>query len=159
MDLTWFNAAETEPMGAKRTAVPAGEYQVVITESEERRTKSGTGTYLGLTLEIIDGPHKGGKLWANVNMQNPSAAAVTMGQRELSSICRATGKMAPRDSRELHDLPILVTVILVTVDVEGERNRITAWAPRPASSSVAVVGSTIRIAPQTQPGVSPWKRQ
>ena len=41
MDLTWFNAAETEPMGAKRTAVPAGEYQVVITESEERQTKAG----------------------------------------------------------------------------------------------------------------------
>lgn len=154
MDLTWFNAAETEPMGAKRTAVPPGQYEVVITESQERQTKAGTGSYLAFTLEIINGPHKGGKVWANVNMRNPSAMAVTIGQKELSSICRATGKMAPKDSRELHDLPILVTV-----DLEGERNRITAWAPRPTASSVAVVGSTIRIAPETQPAVAPWKRQ
>ena len=154
MDLTWFNAAETEPMGAKRTAVPPGEYQVVITESEERQTKAGTGSYLALTLEILDGPHKGGKVWVNVTMRNPNPMAVTIGQKELSSICRATGKMAPRDSRELHDLPILVTV-----EIKDDRNRVTAWAPRPATSSVAVVGSTIRIAPQTQPGVAPWKRQ
>ena len=147
MDLTWFNAAETEPMGAKRTAVPPGQYEVVITESEERQTKAGTGSYLALTLEIIDGPHKGGKVWANVTMRNPSAMAVTIGQKELSSICRATGKMAPRDSRELHDLPILVTV-----EIKDERNRVTAWAAMPSMAP-------IRIAPQTQPGVAPWKRQ
>ena len=147
MDLTWFNAAETEPMGAKRTAVPPGQYEVVITESAERQTKAGTGSYLAFTLEIINGPHKGGKLWANVNMRNPSALAVTIGQKELSSICRATGKMAPKDSRELHDLPILVTV-----DVEGERNRITAWAAKP-------MAAPIRIAPETQPAAAPWKHQ
>ena len=142
MDLTWFNAAETG-----RTAVPPGQYEVVIIESEERQTKAGTGSYLAFTLEIINGPQKGGKLWANVNMRNPSAMAVTIGQKELSSICRATGKMAPKDSSELHDLPILVTV-----DVEGERNRITAWAAKP-------LVAPIRIAPETQPAAPPWKRQ
>lgn len=146
MDLKWFNAAEIEPMGANRPTVPPGNYQVVITASEERRTKLGTGTYLALTLEIIDGPHKGGKILARVTMQNSSAAAVSMGQRELSSICRATGKMAPSDSRELHDLPILVTVEVVT-----GYNKIAAWAPVPTVAAIR--------APETQPTTPPWKRQ
>ena len=38
--------------------VPAGKYLAVITESEMKPMKSGSGNYLQLTFEIIDGPHK-----------------------------------------------------------------------------------------------------
>lgn len=121
-----------------QTLIPPGVYQVWIIESKERRTKSGTGTYLSLTLEITDGAHKWRKLWAIINLTNPSAFAVSKGKEELASICRATGKTAAADSQELHEV-----LVLVTVSIDGQWNRITKWA------AVRTVPQTPRLAPQT----------
>jgi len=49
-----FNANEVPPAEALE-AVPAGKYIAVITESEVKPTKSGTGHFLELTFEIIEG--------------------------------------------------------------------------------------------------------
>lgn len=148
MDLSWFNAFDTEPLGAKQTAVPAGDYLVVIIASQEKQTKAGNGSYLSLTLEIIDGPHKGDTIWSMVTLRNPSVAAVRMGERTLSSICRAVGKLAPADSTDLHDVPIIVTVELVDA-----RNRVVAWqaaSPSPAAPTPST--------PTPQVSRAPWAK-
>ena len=36
-----------------------------------KATKAGTGQYLQLGFQILDGPHKGRKLWARLNLDNP----------------------------------------------------------------------------------------
>jgi hypothetical protein len=72
--------------------------------------KDGTGSYLQLTFEILDGPHKGRLLWARLNLDNPNATAVAIAKAELSAICRAVGVLAPKDSVELHDLPLVIHV-------------------------------------------------
>ena len=90
-----FNANEVEP-NAEFDPVPAGKYLAVITASEMKPTKSGTGSYLELTFQIIEGQYQNRNLWARLNLDNPNATAVAMARGDLSAICRAIGVMTPR---------------------------------------------------------------
>ena len=109
MELTGFNAAEVEP-NAAFDPLPANWYKVVITESEEKPTKAQTGSYLQLTLEVIDGPHAGRKVFDRLNLNNPNDTAVQIAQQTLSAICHAVGVMTPRQSSDLHDKPMMAKV-------------------------------------------------
>ena len=56
--------------------------RAVITESEMKANKAGTGSYLQLTFEIIEGPYKGRIFWARLNLDSPSATAVQIARGE-----------------------------------------------------------------------------
>ena len=108
-DLGNFNANEVEP-AEEFHAIPAGKYQAVITESEMRETKNRDGEYLLLVFELIEGEYRGRKVFARLNLANKNPDAVRIARQELSAICRAVGVMNPRDSVELHNLPLTITV-------------------------------------------------
>lgn len=108
-DLRGFDANQVEP-SSDFEPIPAGKYLAVITESEMKANKANTGHYLQLTFQVTDGPYKGRNLWARLNLDNPNATAVQIARAELSAICRAVGVLAPNDSVELHDLPIVCNV-------------------------------------------------
>ncbi len=98
-----FNADEVAP-STSLDPIPAGKYQAVITDSELKMTKSGTGSYLELTFEIISGEYEKRKLWARLNIRNNNQKAVEIAQRDLSAICHAVNVLHPQDSSELHQL-------------------------------------------------------
>lgn len=108
-NLNGFNASEVEPT-SNFEPLPAGKYLAAISDSEMKATKNGSGNYLQLTFTIIEGPYKNRVLWSRLNLNNPNATAVKIAQSELSAICRATGVMTPRDSVELHNIPLVITV-------------------------------------------------
>jgi hypothetical protein len=82
-----FNATEVEP-SAGFDVIPAGKYNAVISDSEMKDTRSGTGRYLQLEFEIIDGEFKNRKLWARLNLENPNPDAVRMDVRSLGHLPR-----------------------------------------------------------------------
>src|SRR6516162_5998202 len=108
-DLRGFDASQVEPSPVFEP-LPDGKYLAVITDSEKKPTKTGTGQYLQLTFQVVDGPYKGRNLWARLNLDNPNARAVEIARAELSAICRAVGVLAPTDSVELHSLPLVIHV-------------------------------------------------
>lgn len=108
-DLKGFDANQVEP-STDFDPIPAGKYLAVVTESEMKPNKAGTGHYLQLAFQIIDGPYKNRYLWARLNLDNPNATAVQIARAELSAICRAVGVLAPKDSTDLHDLPLVIHV-------------------------------------------------
>jgi hypothetical protein len=145
-----FNANQVEPM-AELEAVPAGKYTAVIIDSEIKPTKAGTGSYLALTLEIVEGEFKGRKLWSRLNLDNPSQVAVQIARQELSAICRAVGVREPKDSCELHNIPLIVTV-KQKADPDGEvRNEVKGYARRETAAAAAKPAQ----APTATP---PWRR-
>lgn len=127
MDLSGFNPEEVDTgSGGEFEPLPAGWYPVMITDSEERETKAGTGSYLQLTLEVIDGEFKGRLLWARLNLNNPNPKAVEIAQRDLANICKAVGVMAPKDSSDLHFKPLAARVKIRPY--EGEmRNEVAGF--------------------------------
>lgn len=109
MELTGFDANTVDP-AQSREPIPAGWYKAVITESLEKPTKAQTGSYLQMTMEVIEGEHAGRKAFERLNLNNPNQQAVEIAQRTLSSICRAVGVMTPRTSNDLHDKPFMVKI-------------------------------------------------
>ena len=149
MDLAGFDANNVEPQGT-REPIPAGWYKAVITESLEKPTKAQTGSYLQMTLEIIEGDHAGRKAFERLNLNNPNQQAVEIAQRSLSSICRAVGVMTPRTSQDLHDKPLMVK-IKVTPPRDGYEagNDISEYAEVSKGAAPATGGGS---------ATPPWKR-
>ena len=148
-DLTGFNANNVAPL-APREVLPAGPYVAVITASEMKSNRANTGSYLELTFEIVAGPYAGRSLKARLNLDNPSAQAVAIAQAELSAICHAVGVTEPRDSADLHHLPLGITVKVVKRQDNGEPgNEITGYRRRDAKPAPA---------PTPAPATPPWKR-
>ena len=134
-----FNADEITP-SSTLDPIPAGKYQAVIVDSELKMTKSGTGSYLELTFEIISGEYEKRKLWSRLNIRNTNQKTVEIAQRDLSAICHAVNVLHPQDSSELHDKPLTIAVRLVKNDNDDEyRNEIKGYAPPESSAPVQLV--------------------
>lgn len=103
-----FNANEVEPVDF--SPLPAGKYLATITKSEMQPTKAGDGQFLKLTFTILEGQYKNRQLFDRLNLQNPNGEAVRIAKGQLSAICRAIGVMQPRDSEELHGIPLVLDV-------------------------------------------------
>ena len=121
-DLGNFNANEVEP-AEEFHAIPAGKYQAVITESERKETRNRDGEYLLLVFEIIEGEYRGRKVFARFNLWNKNPDAVRIASQELSAICHAVSVMNPKNSVELHNLPLTITV-RVRKSPDGEMNEV-----------------------------------
>lgn len=154
-----FDANTVEP--ADFSALPAGDYTAMITASEWKTAKSGD-QYLALTLQIVDGHYTGRLLWHNLNIMSSSQKAQDIAQRELSAICRATGKMQISDSAELHDQPVIIKVAYLPPQDDGkggtwpEKNLIKQWKSAAAVAPVArPTAPAARPAPRTAPSAAP----
>ena len=153
-----FDATTVEPT-TPFEPLPPGRYIVQIVASEMRSTRDGSGQFLWLELDVIEGEHLGRKLWDRLNLINPNAQAVEIAQRTLSAICHAAGKLQVQDSEELHLIPMLADV-----KVQPPRNGYDAsnkvrylpleQAPTPAPAAA------VRPAPQAtaRPASPPWKK-
>ena len=136
--------------------IPAGDYPVIITASEMKQTKDGTGQYLELTLEVQAGEFQGRKLFDRLNLNNSSRQAVEIAQRQLSQIAHAVGVLQVADSEQLHFKP-LVAMVRVRAAREGydasneiKGYKVVAGAP---------VAMTHAAAPIAAPrAAAPWAR-
>jgi hypothetical protein len=156
-NLSGFDANAVEPAGDFEP-IPAGKYVAVITDSEMKPTKSGNGSYLQLTFQVLEGQYANRLLWARLNLDNANATARKIAQGELSSICRAVGVLAPNDSVDLHNLPLLIHVRCkkrsdtdeLTNEIKGYSKKESPAAPQPAATAQASNG--------TATSTPPWKR-
>ena len=143
--------ASLVPEQVEFSALPEGKYVAIIVASEMKPTKSGQGQFLQLTMEVLDGPQKGRKVWARLNLVNQNQTAVDIAQRELGAICRAVGVIRPGDSAELHNRPLLITVSVEKDDRNRENNVIRKY------ESANTPGAHIVALPTAAPaGDAPW---
>jgi len=148
-----FDANQVDPSVAL-DPLPAGKYLAVISESELKPTKTGGGKYLQLTFQIIDGEFKGRLVWARLNLENKSEMTVKIARGELSAICRAIGVMQPKDSVELHNVPLEINVGLKKRDDNGEfTNVIKGYAKKGGNPIGIAAGARMPAG-----GTPPWKR-
>lgn len=110
-----FDANNHEPAGSF-AVYDSGVYTVMVNGSEFKETKAkkegraAVGSYLQLNLRIAEGPHSGGTLIDRINWENENPDAVSIGQSQLSAICRVVGVMQLQDSQQLHGIPFKVEV-------------------------------------------------
>jgi hypothetical protein len=93
-------------------AVDPNWYMAQIEQSAMKKTQAGTGQYLELTWNILQGPMVGRKVWQRLNLVNPSTVTVEIANKHLKSICDVTGTPGPiSDSAVLHNKPCMIRVI------------------------------------------------
>ena len=158
-----FNAQDVEPSDDFEI-LPVGDYKAVITESEFKETNSNPqNKYLSLTLQIIEGKQKNRLLFDNLNLiragnGEKDQTTIRIAQQRLSAICRAVGKMQLKDSSELHNKPILISVgIQAASGKYGESNTIKSYKAINGGNSLPAE----EPAPQQtaeQGGAMPWEQ-
>lgn len=143
-----FDANQVDP-NVEFEPIPAGKYLAMIIDSEEKVTRAGSGSYLQLTFQILEGEYKGRFVWARLNLNNPNATAVQIAKAELSALCRAVGVMTPQDPADLHNLPLIISVrCKKRPDSDEYGNEIKGYAKRETASQPQPVARN----------TSPWKR-
>ena len=148
--LNGFNANDVEPTTAFEP-LPAGKYLAAITASEMKATKKGDGSYLQLEFTVLEGDCKGRKTWDRLCINHPNALTQSIARGNLSAICRAVGVMQPRDSVDLHNLPLVITIKVKKREDTGElTNEIKGYERKEPA------GQT-QQAPVTD-NTPPWKR-
>ena len=118
-DLGGFDATKVEP-ASEYKPLPAGDYRMVIVSSEKKKTKAGTGAYLQIEMQVVDGEHKNRKVTDRLNIWNPSTTAAEIASRTLSAICHAVGVMQPKASEQLHGLPMIVSLAVKERDDKAD---------------------------------------
>lgn len=126
-----FDAQAVEPNEGFEL-LPAGDYEAVIVGSEIKPTSNQQGKYIALELQVINGKFQNRKLWDNLNIWNQSEKAVTIAKGTLSAICRAVNVPTPRDTADLHNKPLRVTVAIEQSVGFNPKNVIKSYKPRQA---------------------------
>ena len=162
-NLEGFDAEQQEEMKSF-DALPKGDYLAMAIESEMKDTKAGDGAYLQFTWQIIDGEFKGRNLWSRLNLRNPNQTAIDIANRELGDICKACKILKPKDSSELHGIPVMLNVAVEKRKDTGDMtNRIKGYkaagggvpaaTPTPAAIAQLAPTTPTPAAPAEKP---PW---
>jgi hypothetical protein len=152
-----FNAAGVEPMAPRSyEPLPNGEYEMIITKSDVKSTKAGTGQYLELEMQVVSGEHSGRRHWERLNVSNPNKQAEDIAKAALAALCLAVGVTDIADTADLHDIPFIAALEIDRK--EPDRNRIVGYssaeaAPAPAAKPAPAARPA---APAATGGKKPW---
>lgn len=121
------------------TALPDGEYVMIVTASDYLKNKRGDGHNLKLAVQTVDPQYRGAKWFEFLALDNPSVDATRIARAKLKQLAIAVGVRDPNrveDSGELHNRPFTAVVTAEAAndpkygDRQGLQNRIKAFRPR-----------------------------
>ena len=116
-----FDATQHDTTQSDYSELPNGIYKMEIEASDVVPTKDGGGTILKTTNVVVEPEDfKGRKLFNNYNLENKSAQAQEIGQKQFAALCRAIGVSEVSDSEELHFHTFTVKVGLGKPSKDGQ---------------------------------------
>lgn len=141
--------------------IPEGtEVKLKAEEAEEKETSSG-GEMIAATFVIVEGEHKGRKIWQNFNTVNKSEKAQNFGRRMIAGWARAAGKPNAKNTDELLERPFWAKLgvekgtgqykdkntIASFLMPDGEASSATKSEPKPPKSESTVENTAGDSAP------------
>lgn len=160
-----FDSASVAPdEGRDFSPLPSGAYDVEIVGSEVKDTRAGTGCYLALELTVLGPVGTGRKVWQNITLKNANADAESIGQAQLSALCRAVGIPVLKDSDQLFQKTVRARLGLEKgKDGHPDRNKVTAWeaigaAHAPQASASRPAANSPAPAAAGAPKKAPWAK-
>lgn len=154
-----FNTNDAPEMSAPaRGPLPAGDYEMIITRSDIKATKAGTGEYIELEMQVLEGAYSGRRHWERFNVSNPNKQAEDIAKAQLGALCAALGLAEIEDTEDMHDTPFVASLEIDRKD--PERNRIIGYKPAGAAAPKAAAkpAAPSRPAPAVAAGARPWAR-
>ncbi len=153
-----FDASDVDP-SLPFEALPSDKYLVEISASTLKPTKAGDGSYLELEFTVLEGDYRGRKVWDRLCLNHPTAKTVEIARANLSAICHAVDVLRPRDSIELHHIPLVITVKTRKDEAKDEiYNEIKGYAKFELNLSQPPEQSAQYPQAPVDATVPPWKR-
>ena len=97
--------------------IPVGEYLAKAVDSEIKRTKKAEdanddskGMQAIIKWRLEGGVYDGRIFWTRMNIVNPNAVAVEIGQREWKNIRDAAGVGLVDDTAKVHGIPVVLKI-------------------------------------------------
>ena len=141
--------------------IPAGWYAVEIDAAKVQDNNKNTGKLLYLEYVALNEPYAGRRVFQRINLSNPNAQAVEIGQRELAALAMACGVPALRDSAELLQKQIGVKVKIKTEEGREPDNAVVGYRPLADAAPAAAKPAAAKPKPAAAPSASgkrPWER-
>ena len=149
------------PPAPERSPLPRAFYQVMVIGSDLKPTQAGTGQYVELVLQVVDGDHSGRRVWDRLNVSNPNKTAEDIAKRQLQELCLAAGVTNLTDTEQLHDIPVMAEIDIDRKD--PTRNRVMGYAgiagASPKPSAQAARPGAAASPPAAKPAARPWERR
>ena len=156
------NLASFDPSSVEDRAyslLPAGEYVVMITESEVKESKTNaSNSYLNMKLQVAKGEATGRVLYLRLNLWNNNEKAKLIADQQLKDIYRALNVTKVQDSSQLHDKPFVIKV-KIKPDQNGEdRNEVQSilWKKTNKGEAAAVKAEEKKIAVELDEDLIPF---
>jgi len=146
-----FDISTYEAPKSDYDPLPKGEYMAMVTESQMKVTKAGTGEYLALTMQIIEGKYADRKIWENLNLHNPNEVAENIARANLKAVSEACGFAELDDTDQLNDIPFILVLDIDRKD--PTRNRVMGYK-RAGSGAASSASSTASAT-----AAKPWERK
>tara|TARA_R110000824_G_scaffold80075_2_gene201636 strand:+ start:1482 stop:1979 length:498 start_codon:yes stop_codon:yes gene_type:complete len=139
--------------------IEKGFYGAVVKEAVLTPTKAGDGEYIKLRLDITHGEHKGRVVFHNMTYSNANEIATQIGRQQLTDLCYATGKLVPKSTDELCNIPVIAKVGFVpakngydaTNDIKSFKKFDEALLPEVTSTPFLSVGKGITVDKDSAP--------
>ena len=132
--------------------LPKGDYIACAVAAEVKTTKSGEGQFLEVRFQILEGSYKGRTIFDRYIFKNPSAEAEKIGKQQLARFLEAIGKQHIRDTQEVLDIPLVLSIGTTTRKDNGEdTNRVVKY-----SKSSPVASYTQQQPQSPQVNNKPW---
>jgi len=143
-----INDAPVSSMNGARGQLPPGDYEMIVTRSDIKDTKAGTGQFIELEMQVVVGEHSGRRHWERLNISNPSKTAEDIAKAQLAALCTAVNLTELNDTEDLHDRPFIASIEKDRKD--PERNRVVGY------SAAAAVPAPARVV--AGGGGRPWQK-
>jgi len=135
--------------------LPAGWYTVRITEADIKETKAGTGNYIKVRYDVLNGTHAGRVVFGNLNLRNPNPKAEEIGRQQLSRLMLAMGLTQVTDTDQLIGGELSIKLAIQKSEQYGDSNDVKDWKALSNQPVVAAAGST---PPPPPSGGLPWSK-
>ena len=105
------NYQATEEVLSDFTPLPEGQYTVCVIDSQLKDNAKGTGNYIQLKLEVMDGQYKGRWInFVNITFTHTNSTAQEIGRKTLNTLMKACGVQNIQDTKQLHGIAIKADV-------------------------------------------------
>lgn len=139
--------------------MPAGQYNAVVKQADLMPTKSGTGEYIKLRLDVVGPTHAGRVIFTNLNIRNPNPQAENIGRQQLGVIMQAAGVAALEDTNQIIGATVGLTVAIKDDPTYGRQNEVKGFKVVGATMTSSFTSPVVALtpaAPVSAGATPPW---
>ncbi len=116
--------------------LPAGEYEVRITDAEAKETRIGSNIFWKVEMTITDGEFEGRKVFTNFNVQHSNEMATKIARQTLAKLVRAAnGPLVLEGPDQLLGLNFIAVTTIKNDETYGERVEVKGYKPSKLTQS------------------------